>query len=126
MYTFKDLAEITAKLRSPEGCPWDREQTFESLMPCLKEEAGEVMAAVENKDMENLCEELGDLLFQVMINSQIAAERGDFTIDDVVDGICKKMVRRHPHVFGDVKISTPQEGVELWRRIKREEKEGKR
>lgn len=126
MYTFKELTEITAKLRSPEGCPWDREQTFESLMPCLKEEAGEVMAAVENKDMENLCEELGDLLFQVMINSQIAAERGDFTIDDVVDGICKKMVRRHPHVFGDVKISTPQEGVELWRRIKREEKEGKR
>ncbi len=125
MYTFKELAEITAKLRSPEGCPWDREQTFESLMPCLKEEAGEVMDAVGNGDMENLCEELGDLLFQVMINSQIAAEQGAFTIDDVVDGICRKMVRRHPHVFGDVKITTPEEGLELWRRIKREEREKK-
>lgn len=125
MYTFKELAEITAKLRSPEGCPWDREQTFESLMPCLREEAGEVMDAVGNGDMENLCEELGDLLFQVMINSQIAAEWGAFTIDDVVDGICRKMVRRHPHVFGDVKITTPEEGLELWRRIKREEREKK-
>ena len=103
-YSFADLVEITAKLRSPEGCPWDREQTFESLKKYLAEESQEVFDAVDHQDMENLCEELGDVLFQVMINSQIAQEKGAFTIDDVVDGVCRKMVRRHPHVFGDKKV----------------------
>ena len=97
-YTFADLVEITAKLRSPEGCPWDREQTFESLKKHLAEESQEVFDAIDKQDMENLCEELGDVLFQVLINSQIAAEIKAFSIDDVVDGICRKMVRRHPHV----------------------------
>lgn len=92
-YSFADLVEITAKLRSPEGCPWDREQTFESLKKYLAEESQEVFDAVDHQDMENLCEELGDVLFQVMINSQIAQEKGAFTIDDVVDGVCRKMVR---------------------------------
>ena len=106
-YTFKDLTDITAKLRSENGCTWDRAQTHESLIPCLMEESGEVRDAIVNKDDENLCEELGDLLFQVMIHSQIAAERGAFTVDDVVQGICEKMVRRHPHVFGDRKVNSP-------------------
>ena len=83
MYTFQDLINITAKLRSEGGCPWDRAQTHESLKPYLTEEAGEVLQAIDSKDMENLCEELGDVLFQVMIHSQIAAEAGDFTIEDV-------------------------------------------
>lgn len=100
MYTFQDLINITAKLRSEGGCPWDRAQTHESLKPYLTEEAGEVLQAIDSKDMENLCEELGDVLFQVMIHSQIAAEAGDFTIEDVIDGICDKMVFRHPSVFG--------------------------
>lgn len=126
MYTFQDLINITAKLRSEGGCPWDRAQTHESLKPYLAEEAGEVLQAIDSKDMENLCEELGDVLFQVMIHSQIAAEKGDFTIADVVDGICEKMIRRHPWVFGDVKLSSVQEGKELWQKIKEEEKAGKR
>ena len=109
-------------LRSPEGCPWDREQTLESLQKHLKEEAQEVFQAVEARDMENLCEELGDVLFQVMINSQIASEKGHFSVDDVIDGICRKMVRRHPHVFGDVKVNSVEEGNALWKQIKMQEK----
>ena len=122
MYTFDGLREIIAKLRSPEGCPWDREQTFESLKVCLANESEEVFQAVDNKDMENLCEELGDVLLQVMLNSQIAEEAGAFTIDDVIDGLCRKMVRRHPHVFGDVKVNSPEEGRALWEQIKMQEK----
>ncbi len=121
-YSFSDLVEITARLRSPEGCPWDREQTFESLKKHLAEESQEVFDAIDNQDMENLCEELGDVLFQVMINSQIASEKGAFTIDDVVDGVCRKMVRRHPHVFGNVKVHSAEEGTALWNHIKMQEK----
>lgn len=90
MYTFKDLVEITAKLRAEDGCPWDREQTFESLRKYMREEAEEAVQAVDKNDMENLCEELGDVLFQVMLNSQIAKEKGLFSIDDVIGGICEK------------------------------------
>lgn len=122
MYTFEELRGIIAKLRSEEGCPWDREQTFESLKKCLAEEAEEVYAAVDNHDMENLCEELGDVLFQVMLISQIAAEQESFTMDDVIDGLCRKMVRRHPHVFGNVKINSVEEGTALWNQIKMQEK----
>ena len=92
MHTFDELRGIVAKLRSEEGCPWDREQTFESLKKCLADETEEVFEAVDNKDMENLCEELGDVLLQVVLNSEIASEQGSFTIDDVIDGICRKMV----------------------------------
>ena len=122
MYTFENLVEITAKLRSREGCPWDREQTFESLKQCLENEAQEVYEAIDNQDMENLCEELGDILFQVMINSQIASEQNAFTIEDVIDGVCRKMVRRHPHVFGGVTINSIEEGTALWNEIKMQEK----
>ena len=110
MYTFEELKGIIAKLRDPEkGCPWDREQTFESLKQYLDNESREVMEAVDHKDMENLCEELGDVLFQVMIYSQIGEEKGLFTIDDVIDGICRKMVYRHPHVFGNLKLDSAEE-----------------
>ena len=88
----------------------------------LAEESQEVFDAVDHQDMENLCEELGDVLFQVMINSQIAQEKGAFTIDDVVDGVCRKMVRRHPHVFGDKKVYSAEEGTALWNYIKMQEK----
>ena len=124
-YTFKDLTDITAKLRSENGCTWDRAQTHESLIPCLMEESGEVRDASVNMDDENLCEELGDLLFQVLIHSQIAAERGAFTVGDVVQGICEKMVRRHPHVFGDRKVNSPEEALALWQEIKKREKSEK-
>lgn len=122
MYTFDDLVGIIAKLRSPEGCPWDREQTFESLKKCLADETEEVFQAIDNKDIENLCEELGDVLLQVILNSQIAKEEGRFTIDDVIDGLCRKMVRRHPHVFGGVKVNSVEEGTALWNQIKMQEK----
>lgn len=122
MYTFSDLTNIIAELRSDHGCPWDREQTFVSLKKCLADETEEVFQAIDNQDMENLCEELGDVLLQVILNSQIAREQGLFTIDDVIDGLCRKMIRRHPHVFGDAKAKTPEEGRALWNEIKRQEK----
>lgn len=122
MRTFEDLVSIIAELRSDHGCPWDKEQTFESLKICLANETQEVFEAVDNKDMENLCEELGDVLLQVVLNSQIASEQGLFTIDDVIDGLCQKMVRRHPHVFGDVKVNSVEEGLALWNEIKLQEK----
>ena len=105
-YSFEDLKSIMAVLLSEEGCPWDRAQTHESLIPHLEEESGEVIAAVRNGDMENLCEELGDLLFQVMIHSRLAEESGAFTVDDVVNGVSAKMVRRHPNVFGDERVGS--------------------
>ncbi len=124
-YTFDDLKDIMRTLRSENGCPWDRRQTHESLIPCLEEEAGEVIDAIRENDPENLCEELGDLLFQVMSHSQIAEEKGLFTIDDVIDGVSAKMIRRHPNVFGDEKVNSAEEGLDLWNRIKSEEKSKK-
>ena len=100
MYTFEDLKAIVKKLRAEDGCPWDRVQTHESMKRYLVEECAEVLEAIDNKDAENLCEELGDVLYQIMIHSEIEKEKGEFGIDDVVDGICRKMVRRHPRVFG--------------------------
>lgn len=125
METFDDLVRIVAKLRSKEGCPWDREQTFASLKKCLADETEEVFQAIDAQDMENLCEELGDVLLQVVMNSQIAAEKGLFTIEDVISGLCRKMVRRHPHVFGDTKASSPEESLRLWKQIKEQEKKEK-
>ena len=122
MHTFDDLIGIIAELRSDHGCPWDKEQTFESLKKCLADETQEVFEAVDNKDMENLCEELGDVLLQVVLYSQIAKEAGAFTIDDVIDGISEKMVRRHPHVFGDIEGNSPEEALALWKEIKLQEK----
>lgn len=122
MHTFNDLVNIIAKLRSDHGCPWDKEQTYESLKKCLADEAQEVFDAVDNRDMENLCEELGDVLMQVMMYSQIAREKGDFSIDDVIDGVCEKLIRRHPHVFGDVKVNSAEEGLALWNAVKAQEK----
>lgn len=123
MYTFEDLIRIVEKLRDKDkGCPWDKKQTHESMKKCLTDECQEVLLAIDNKDTENLCEELGDLLFQVMIHSQIGKEEKEFTIEDVVDGICRKMVYRHPHVFGDVKVSSTAESNELWKILKNNEK----
>ena len=125
-YSFHELEQIVAALRSEHGCPWDRAQTYESMKKCLAIETEEVFQAIDNQDMENLCEELGDVLLQVMLNSQIARERGDFTIDDVIDGLCRKMIRRHPHVFGEQQALTPEEGLKLWNQIKAQEKSEKK
>ncbi len=122
-YTYEELLGIVAELRSDHGCPWDKAQTHESMIPCLRDECEEAVEAIENRDDENLCEELGDVLLQVLMHSQIAAEEGRFTIADVVDGLAAKLVRRHPHVFGDVTAVTPEEGLASWEAIKKKEKE---
>ena len=109
-------------LRSEQGCSWDRKQTFESLKPCILDEAREVAEAVDKQDMDNLCEELGDVLFNVLIYSQIAEEKGCFELKDVVDGVCEKMIRRHPHVFGEQKRLSAEESLDLWNTIKKQEK----
>ena len=125
VYAFEDFVDIVAQLRAPDGCVWDRAQTHETLKKYLTEEAGEVLEAIDNKDDENLCEELGDLLLQIVLNAQIGAEDGAFTIDDVIQGISEKMVRRHPWVFGDMEIDSIDENVSLWEQIKKKEKESK-
>ena len=124
-YTYEELLNIVAELRGEHGCPWDKAQTHESLIKCLQEESGEVIEAIQKKDNENLCEELGDVLLQVLMHSQIAAEGQRFTIEDVVDMLAKKLVRRHPHVFGDQKALTPEEGLASWEAVKRMEKEAR-
>ena len=126
-YTYEQLLEIIAELRSDHGCPWDRAQTHESMIPCLRDECEEVVAAIENRDDENLCEELGDVFLQVLLHAQIAGEEGRFDMSDIIDGLAKKMVRRHPHVFGDApQAQSPEEGLANWKAIKAQEKEAKR
>ena len=120
-HVFNRLVEILARLRAPDGCPWDREQTRTSLKPHLIEEAYEVLDALESSDPRHLAEELGDLLFQVMIHAQIASELGEFTIADVLTRLVDKMISRHPHVFGEASVSTAQEALTQWERLKRRE-----
>jgi tetrapyrrole methylase family protein/MazG family protein len=118
------LLDIMRRLRAPDGCPWDREQTIESLRGNLIEETYEVVDAMDSGDRTALCEELGDLLLQVVFQSQIADEEGVFNFDDVAKGIADKLVRRHPHVFGDVQADTPDEVIKNWEKIKKTEKGG--
>ena len=124
-YEYEALLDIIHALRGENGCPWDKAQTHESLIPCLREESEEVVQAIEKQDMDNLCEELGDVLLQVLLHAEIASESGAFTMEDVIQGLSEKMVRRHPHVFGDVKVHSPEEGLALWKSIKMEEKRQK-
>ncbi len=122
MDSFSRLIEITAQLRAPDGCPWDREQTHHTLRASLIEESAEVLEAIESGDDAHLCEELGDLLLQSVFHAQIAAEEGRFTLDDVVNGICDKLIRRHPHVFGDARAENSAQVIQNWEAIKRDEK----
>lgn len=128
-YTFAEFIKIIEMLRGDEGCPWDREQTHESLRPCMTEEAAELLASIriyaQTGSPENMKEELGDVLLQVVMHSQIAAEEGIFTFEDVVQEISEKMVRRHPHVFGDTEAENSAEVLKNWEEIKGMEKQGK-
>ncbi|MBI5847706.1 MAG: nucleoside triphosphate pyrophosphohydrolase [Nitrospirae bacterium] len=119
----EELVTIMAALRGEKGCPWDREQTRESLKPFIIEEAYEVLDAIDEKNPEAVKEELGDLLFQIVFQSRVAEEKGEFGLGDVIDGIAKKMISRHPHVFGDSDIRTSEEVLVKWDEHKK--KEGK-
>lgn len=119
---FDRLVGIMDRLRDPEGCPWDREQTLETLSGYLLEEAHEVTEAVRSGDGQALCEELGDLLLQIVFMAKIGNENGWFAVDDVADGISEKMIRRHPHVFGETAVENSDEVVRNWEEIKREER----
>jgi len=122
----KRLLDIMADLRHPEtGCQWDLEQTFETIAPYTVEEAYEVADAIQRKDLNDLRDELGDLLFQVAFHSRMAEEQGRFTFEDVVDAICDKMIRRHPHVFGEAEVRSSAEQTVAWEEIKAEERAAK-
>ena len=129
MTEFENFKQIIARLRAKDGCPWDREQTHMSLKPACIEEAAEVICGInildQTGDPENLKEELGDLLLQVVMHAQIAEEEGLFTMDDVIKGISAKMIRRHPHVFGETVVADSGEVLENWDKIKKQEKSGK-
>jgi MazG family protein len=118
---FERILDIMRRLRGPEGCPWDREQDPTSLKPYLLEEAHEVLEALESGTSDALCEELGDLLFQVVFHAELARERGDFAMVDVLTRLGDKMVSRHPHVFGDATVDTPRQALAQWEAIKQRE-----
>ncbi len=119
---FERLVGILARLRAPGGCPWDREQNFDTIKPYLLEETYEVLEAIDQSDWPNLAEELGDLMLQAVFFAQMASEEGKFRIDDSLDAICEKLIRRHPHVFGDGSAKTSDDVKRRWDEIKADEK----
>src|SRR5215510_10410518 len=119
---FDKLIEIMATLRGPNGCPWDRQQDFKSLKPMLVEEVYEVLEAIDDNDFDGLSEELGDLLLHVIFHAHLGMESGKFDIDNVLDKISDKLIRRHPHVFGNESASTAEEVIKNWEAIKAQEK----
>ncbi|MBF1255172.1 MAG: nucleoside triphosphate pyrophosphohydrolase [Haemophilus sp.] len=122
-YSIQDFIQLIAQLRNPNGgCPWDLKQNYDSMIPCLTEETYEVIDAIQKKDITNLREELGDLLLQVVFFSQLASEDGYFTFDDVLNDVSEKIVRRHPHVFGDATAGNEEEALARWNSIKAQEK----
>lgn len=123
---FAELKRVFATLQGPRGCPWDKEQTHRSILPQLREEVRELVDAVRKGNDAHMMEELGDVLLHVMFHAQIAARDGRFTIEDVIEGLVKKLKRRHPHVFGSARVTSSAQVVKRWNEIKREEKRGKR
>jgi XTP/dITP diphosphohydrolase/tetrapyrrole methylase family protein/MazG family protein len=122
MSAIDDLRQTMARLRAPDGCPWDQEQTHATLVRCLIDEVSELIDTIDRQDYPHMREELGDVLIQIVFHAQIAAERGQFTFDDVARDINDKLVRRHPHVFGDRKLGTSEEVITEWEKIKATEK----
>ncbi len=119
---FEELCSIIARLRAPDGCPWDREQTHASLKKHMIEEAYEAAEAIDSGSGTKMADELGDVLLQVVLHAQIGAEAGEFTIDDVTDAVCRKMIERHPHVFGDKSADTSEKVIDRWEEIKRQQR----
>ena len=128
-YSFEDFVKIIRRLRAKDGCPWDREQTHDSLRPCMMEEAAEFVSSIriyhESGSAENMREELGDILLQVVMHSVIAEEEGLFTLEDVIEEVSEKMIRRHPHIFFSLEADSPEQVLQNWDEIKKKEKEGK-
>ena len=125
-HDLSELLEVVSILRSEKGCEWDRAQTHQTLKKCLIDESQEVISAIDKCDDQNLCEELGDLLLQVLMNAQIAKERGVFDFEKIVQGLTDKLIRRHPHVFGDEqRPTTPEQSLALWKKVKEIEKQRK-
>jgi len=122
---FNELKKIFATLHGPKGCLWDKKQTHKTLIPYLKEEAGEFIRAVQGGNDRHMTEELGDILLQVMFHSQIASREGRFSVEDVIDALIKKLKRRHPHVFGNVKVKSSRQIIANWHKIKKLEKKQK-
>ena len=120
--TFESLNQVISALRGPGGCPWDQEQTHRSLAPYAIEEVFEMAEAIESGDDQHMCEELGDVLFQVILHSSMAAERNAFNIYDVIEGINSKVVRRHPHVFSNIQVNGTEDVLKNWDEIKKQEK----
>jgi tetrapyrrole methylase family protein / MazG family protein len=123
--SFTELIEVMARLRAPDGCPWDRQQTHDSLKPYLLEEAYEALEAIDESDDEELCKELGDVLLQIVFHAQIASEEQRFDIDDVARAIVDKLVRRHPHIFADTEVADAEEVAANWDEIKKQERREK-
>ncbi len=121
--SYEELRAVVARLRAPDGCPWDREQTHASLRPYVIEEAYEVLAVLDAGDTQHLPEELGDLLLQIVLHTQLAEEAGEFDMADVLEGLTQKLIRRHPHVFGDVKLETADQVNRQWDELKRGERQ---
>src|ERR1700756_5767720 len=122
---FERAVAIMARLRAPGGCPWDREQTFDTIKRYTLEETYEVLEAIDNRDWNELTGELGDLLLQVLFYAEMAQEQGSFTIDDVLDTLANKLIHRHPHVFGDTKADNPAQVLKNWEVLKAQEKQEK-
>ena len=121
-YKFDDLIEIVKKLRGEGGCPWDMEQTHQSIKQSIIEEGYELIETLDNEDWENVADESGDLLLQVVFHAQIGKEKDEYNIDDVINAVCRKLVHRHPHVFGDVKVKDSNEVLANWNQIKRDDR----
>ena len=126
MGQFATLVDIIARLRAPDGCPWDREQTHQSLREYVLEECYEVLDALDEGDTQKLCGELGDLLLQIVLQARIAHEAGEFELRDVLTAINTKLIRRHPHVFGKIRITSMKQLIDNWEKIKQSEKTGKK
>jgi XTP/dITP diphosphohydrolase/tetrapyrrole methylase family protein/MazG family protein len=122
MSAIEDLRRTMARLRAPDGCPWDREQTHQTLARCLIDECSELLDTIDRNDLPHMREELGDVLIQVVFHAQLASERGDFNFDDVAREINEKLIRRHPHVFGTGHADTSAKVIEVWEKVKAQEK----
>ena len=126
MKEFDKLVEIADTLHGPNGCPWDKEQTFQSLRPHVLEEVHELLEAIDDDDAEGMVEELGDVLFQILFFAKLGEKSGRYYLKDIIDVVSEKLVRRHPHVFGDIKVENADEVIHHWERVKKEEKKGRK